>query len=79
MPCYVAKNLTYPERVTRANIGLMRQLVMNGPDVWPGANYVQQKGLEFKKFLRYGNREKLAQELKVANFFVVNFLVQNDN
>lgn len=38
---------------------------MNGPDVWPGANYVQQKGSAFKKFLKYGNREKLAQELKV--------------
>lgn len=42
----------------------MKQLVVNGPDKWPGANYVQQKG-SFKKFLRYGNREKLAQELKV--------------
>lgn len=50
----------------QANIGLMRQLVMNGPDVWPGANYVQQKGSVFKKFLRYGNRDKLAQELKVV-------------
>lgn len=66
MPCYVAKILTYSERVTRANIGVMRQLVMNGPDVWPGANYVQQKEAGFKKFLRYGNRDKLAQELKVS-------------
>lgn len=48
----------------------MRQLVINGPDVWPGANYVQQKGSPFKKFLKYGNREKLAQELKVNLKFV---------
>lgn len=73
MPCYVAKILTYPERVIQANIGLMRQLVMNGPDVWPGANYVQQKGSVFKKFLRYGNREKLAQELKVL-FCIIKFV-----
>lgn len=45
----------------------MRKLVINGPDVWPGANYVQQKNSGFKKFLKYGSREKLAQELKVRN------------
>lgn len=67
MPCHIAKILTFPERVIQANIHLMKRLVMNGPDVWPGANYVQQKGSAFKKFLKYGNREKLAQELKVIN------------
>lgn len=66
VPCHVAKTLTFPERVIQANINLMRQLVVNGPDNWPGANYVQQKGSAFKKFLKYGNREKLAQELKVC-------------
>lgn len=65
VPVQIAKILTYPEQVIRANISLMRQLIINGPDVWPGANYVQQKGSVFKKFLKYGNREKLAQELKV--------------
>lgn len=68
VPVQIAKILTYPERVIRANIGLMRQLIINGPEVWPGANYVQQKGSVFKKFLKYGNREKLAQELKVESF-----------
>lgn len=63
---YIAKILTFPERVIQANIGLMRQLIINGPDKWPGANYVQQKGSAFKKFLKYGNREKLAQEIKVS-------------
>lgn len=67
MPCHIAKILTYPERVTLANINLMKQLVINGPDIWPGANYVQQKGSIFKKFLKYGNREKLAYELKVRD------------
>lgn len=44
----------------------MRRLVIKGTDNWPGANYVQQKGSAFKKYLKYGNREKLAQELKVS-------------
>ncbi|KAL1139349.1 hypothetical protein AAG570_006333 [Ranatra chinensis] len=64
VPVHVAKILTYPERVNSANKALLRQLVCNGPDVHPGANFVQQQGQSFKKFLRYGNRIKTAQELK---------------
>ncbi|CAG9763359.1 unnamed protein product [Ceutorhynchus assimilis] len=67
VPVQIAKILTFPERVIYANINLMRQLIVNGPDKWPGANYVQQKGSAFKKFLRYGNREKLAQELRLGD------------
>ncbi|CAH2007685.1 unnamed protein product [Acanthoscelides obtectus] len=67
VPKHVAKILTFPEKVIQANINKMRKLVMNGPDIWPGANYVQQKGASFKKFLKYGNREKLAQELKLGD------------
>lgn len=68
VPKHIAQILTFPERVIQANINEMRKLVINGPDVWPGANYVQQKNSQFKKFLKYGNREKLAQELKVSYF-----------
>ncbi|KAJ8955952.1 hypothetical protein NQ314_006801 [Rhamnusium bicolor] len=67
VPVHVAKILTYPERVIQANIHVMRKLIINGPDIWPGANYVQQKGSAFKKFLKYGNRERLAQELMLGD------------
>ncbi|KAG5879450.1 hypothetical protein JTB14_027687 [Gonioctena quinquepunctata] len=67
VPRHVAKILTFPERVTQANIDVMRKLIINGPENWPGANYVQQKGSQFKKFLKYGNREKLAQEVKLGD------------
>ncbi|KAK9891975.1 hypothetical protein WA026_017458 [Henosepilachna vigintioctopunctata] len=77
VPKFIAKILTYPERVIEANIHLMKQLVINGPDKWPGANYVQQKGSGFKKFLKYGNREKLAQELKLGDM-VERHLYDND-
>lgn len=40
VPIEVAKTLTVPERVTPWNIEELRQLVINGPDKWPGANYV---------------------------------------
>lgn len=38
---------------------------MNGPDVHPGANFLLQRGTDTKKFLKFGNRAKIAQELKV--------------
>lgn len=74
----MAKILTYPERVFPANLDWLRKLVRNGPDVHPGANYVQQRGVDHKKFLKYGNREKIAQELKVSCWFYF-FLVLNPN
>jgi DNA-directed RNA polymerase II subunit RPB1 len=35
-------NLTYPEVVNRYNLNDLRKLVLNGPDVYPGAKYVRQ-------------------------------------
>ena len=65
VPELVAKILTYPERVTERNIKLMQQLVRNGADVHPGANYLQEKGSNTKKFLKFHNRLALADRLKV--------------
>ena len=49
VPIHIAKILTYPEKVTYSNIEKMRKIVTNGPDVHPGANFVEtQNG---KKFL----------------------------
>ncbi|MCJ8738885.1 hypothetical protein PDJAM_G00040890 [Pangasius djambal] len=67
VPVHVAKILTYPEKVNKANMELMRKLVKNGPDVHPGANFIQQRHMQMKRFLKYGNREKMAQELKLGD------------
>lgn len=40
VPIDIAKILTVPERVTKWNIEKLREYVINGPDKWPGANYV---------------------------------------
>lgn len=45
----------------------MKELVINGPNVWPGANYVQQRNSQFKKYLKYGDRNKLAQDLRLGD------------
>lgn len=67
VPVHVAKILTYPERVNKANLELMRKLVRNGPDVHPGANFIQNRTAQIKRFLKYGNREKIAQELRFGD------------
>ena len=53
------------------NIEFLKKLVRNGPDVHPGANFLLQRGSDMKKFLKFGNRQKIAQELKVdlSSFF----------
>ncbi|KAJ6643220.1 DNA-directed RNA polymerase III subunit RPC1, partial [Pseudolycoriella hygida] len=67
VPERVAKILTYPEQVNPANLQKLKQLIRNGTDKHPGANYVQQKGSAFKKYLGYGNRDKVAQDLKCGD------------
>ena len=44
VPVHIARVLTYPERVFSENLSQLRRLVLNGPDVWPGANYVESAG-----------------------------------
>ena len=40
IPLIIAKNLTYPEIVTKYNYKYLKELVKNGRRVYPGANYV---------------------------------------
>ncbi len=62
VPIHVAKILTVPEKVTTWNIEEMRKLVLNGPDKWPGANYViKPDGRKIN--LKYVDRKALAETL----------------
>jgi DNA-directed RNA polymerase III subunit RPC1 len=40
IPEFMAKILTFPEVVNRNNIELMRKLVINGPEKYPGAMFI---------------------------------------
>jgi len=40
VPTYIATKLTIPEIVTEWNIARIRELVNNGPDHYPGVNYI---------------------------------------
>lgn len=76
VPERVAKVLTFPERVNRHNIEKLRQNVRNGTNIHPGANYVEFAD-GFKKYLRFGNRDKIADELKIGDL-VERHLSDND-
>ncbi|RHY31723.1 hypothetical protein DYB32_003219 [Aphanomyces invadans] len=64
VPEHVAKTMTYPEKVTRYNIAKLRQRVINGPAVHPGANSIRIEGQKYTKNLMYGDRASLADDLK---------------
>ncbi|EJS41719.1 rpo31p [Saccharomyces arboricola H-6] len=67
VPDRVAKVLTYPEKVTRYNRHKLQELVVNGPNVHPGANYLLKKNEDARRNLRYGDRMKLAKNLQIGD------------
>lgn len=67
VPDRVAKVLTYPEKCTRYNKKKLQGLIINGPDVHPGANYVMKQNEAGKRNLRFGDRIKLAKSLQVGD------------
>lgn len=78
VPVRMAKILTYPQKVCPANIELMRKLVMNGPEIHPGANFVELQGSKLKKYLRFGNRPAIAKDLKVSIFISFHYIPNNN-
>lgn len=63
VPFSIAQNLTFPEVVTAFNIADMKMLVENGPEVYPGAKYIQRDD-GFKVNLGYvANRSDLQLEI----------------
>ncbi|KAJ3099768.1 hypothetical protein HK100_004836 [Physocladia obscura] len=66
VPERIAKVLTYPERVTDYNIERLKENVINGTEKHPGATYITLANGS-KRFLKYGDRKKLANELRVGD------------
>lgn len=67
VPERIAKILTYPEKVTAHNIETLKQCVVNGPDKHPGANFLIGQSDGFKRFLRFGDRNKIADSLRIGD------------
>ncbi|KAK0536264.1 DNA-directed RNA polymerase III subunit C1 (rpo31) [Tilletia horrida] len=70
VPERVAKILTYPDRVFSHNIEVLRQAIINGCDVHPGANYVINGNNGFKRFLKFvapARRVEVANQLRIGD------------
>ncbi|KAK0701509.1 hypothetical protein B0T21DRAFT_417063 [Apiosordaria backusii] len=80
VPERVAMNLTYPERVNRANIEKLKACVRNGPSVYPGAHQVKKNNGDMKFALKHQKdhiREKTADKLEFGDV-VERHLEDND-
>lgn len=67
VPELVAKNLTYPEQVSRYNLEKLKGRVRNGANKWPGANYVWKKDQNIKQLLKYGKLSNHADHLQIGD------------
>ncbi|MEM4947277.1 MAG: DNA-directed RNA polymerase subunit A', partial [Thermosphaera sp.] len=76
VPDVVAKILTIPEKVTPWNIEELRKLVLNGPDKWPGANYIVRPDGR-KISLKYVDRKAAAESL-APGYVVERHLLDGD-
>lgn len=76
VPLDVATTLTYPEKVNRYNLDYMKHLVMNGPEIHPGAKFITYRDGS-KRFLKYGDRSKIAESLRIGDV-VERHLKDND-
>ncbi|NPA04615.1 MAG: DNA-directed RNA polymerase subunit A' [Crenarchaeota archaeon] len=76
VPVEIAKILTVRTPVLPWNIEQMRKYVLNGPNKWPGANYVITPDGR-KIDLRYADRKKIAETL-APGWFVERHLRDGD-
>jgi DNA-directed RNA polymerase II subunit RPB1 len=65
VPMKIASNITKPIKVNAENLAIMRTMVLNGPDVHPGAKLVEKRGKLIS--LRYADRTTMAQQLVVGD------------
>ncbi|MDI1496282.1 MAG: DNA-directed RNA polymerase subunit A' [Cenarchaeum symbiont of Oopsacas minuta] len=77
VPEIIAKKLTIPEIVTEWNIERMRSLVINGPETYPGVNYiVRPDGVKIRlDFVE--DRSTIAESLEIG-YLVERHLLNGD-
>ena len=68
VPIRVALNITFQEVVNVYNMEQMKKLILNGPDVFPGAKYVKKASNDMITInLKYADLNKIANELKIGD------------
>lgn len=68
VPIQIAKELSFPEIVTEKNIEKLKMLVLNGPDTYPGANFVTLQSRENREGFTVSNSESDRYFLGSRNF-----------
>jgi DNA-directed RNA polymerase III subunit RPC1 len=63
----MAKILTFPEVVNKHNINKLKKLILNGPEVHPGANTVFSQATQNKVSLAIAKKEMVAKNLKIGD------------
>jgi len=76
VPKIIAMELTIPEKATEWNIEKLKELIVRGPEVHPGANYVIRPDGKKKKITDQ-TKEQLLEELQ-PGFIVERHLVDGD-
>ena len=66
VPLEVAKRLTVPQRVTAWNIDMLKQLILNGPNNYPGALYVVRPDGRRIRLEFVGELKEVAESLQVG-------------
>lgn len=69
--------MTFPEIVNKINIETLRNLVINGDEIHPGATHIVEGTTGRKKFLKYGDRKAAADQLRLGDV-VERHLQDND-
>jgi DNA-directed RNA polymerase subunit A' len=67
VPIKIAMNLTFPEVVNQYNIVTMKNLVITGPDNWPGAKYIRKKKSGNTVNIKWGDKQKFSDELEYGD------------
>ncbi len=76
VPDVIAKELTIPIRVNERNIKSLKELVLNGSEIWPGANYVIRPDGRRKK-ISDDNKKEIAEEL-MPGYLVERHIINGD-
>src|SRR5690242_3625369 len=77
VPVDVAKKLTIPETVSQRNLERLKKLVINGPNTYPGANYIiRPDGVKIR--LDYVTDRKAIADSIAAGYIVERHLADGD-
>ena len=67
VPINIAKNLTFPEKVTEYNIERLKKAILNGYDNWPGVKSIKKTGEDSIKNLKHVDLNKMVDELQLGD------------